>query len=555
MEHRARIRTRLRRAGLSAALAALLVPAVAGTADAAHSTHHKAKHVTHHKAKHKAKKKHKAKLPVITSVRPMHAAVGDTLTIKGRNFRRGVNKNTVIFMRTGGRPIFVKAGKATAKKLLVTLPKGLAGGLQVKSGVPVTTRFRLRVLAAKFGKSFTSRKHSPLIDPERTPVTHPTPSPSAPDADCDGDRTTNRFDADDDNDLLVDTVEIALKLDPCKADTDGDGVSDGFEYRSAVDLNDDEYQNKATVPHNDILPYPGKRPYPNPLDPTDAHTDYDGDSLQLSEEYTLWRYTLAHEGAPYSLERLTYSDGTQYSLFSRDANGRRHPAQLASTYPKHAQFVQWATANGYRDVYLYVRPTYAWNDPSQSITGQVFSIFDNNLDGSDDSSSYDLDRNTYISDDERDEDADGLSNFDETHGRMYDAKWWSTCYQQETPYPITYAGTDVANPDSDGDGILDGADDQDHDDIPNIMELSRAIASVSLPGRPDGWFDGKKQCTPPDPPAGSTPPLHQHSADYGQVNPFNPCLPAPWSRTCNRHPELQNEAAPFDLSPDWYALN
>ena len=36
------------------------------------------------------------------------------------------------------------------------------------------------------------------------------------------------------------------------------------------------------------MPYPGKRPYPNPLDGTDANTDYDGDSLTLGEEYKLW---------------------------------------------------------------------------------------------------------------------------------------------------------------------------------------------------------------------------------------------------------------------------
>ena len=43
-------------------------------------------------------------------------------------------------------------------------------------------------------------------------------------------------------------------------------MEDGYEYQSAVDLNDDEYQSP-----NDVLPYPGKRPYPNPLF-TDAGT-------------------------------------------------------------------------------------------------------------------------------------------------------------------------------------------------------------------------------------------------------------------------------------------
>ena len=52
------------------------------------------------------------------------------------------------------------------------------------------------------------------------------------------------------------------KLDPCLADTDGDSVEDGYEYQSALDLNH--------YPRTAPLPYPGKRPYPNPLDPSDG---------------------------------------------------------------------------------------------------------------------------------------------------------------------------------------------------------------------------------------------------------------------------------------------
>ena len=93
----------------------------------------------------------------------------------------------------------------------------------------------------------------------------------------------NKDDLDDDNDLLPDATESALKTDPCNADTDGDGVTDGYEFQSAVDLNDDEYQE----PQN-ILPAPEKRPYPNPLY-ADASVDYDGDSLTLGQEFSLWK--------------------------------------------------------------------------------------------------------------------------------------------------------------------------------------------------------------------------------------------------------------------------
>ena len=96
---------------------------------------------------------------------------------------------------------------------------------------------------------------------------------------------------------------------------------------------------------------------------------------------------------------------------------------------------------------------------------------------------WDLDADGYVSDDERDEDADGLTNYDETTDRCPPTGGRS-CYTAEGAYPIKYAGTKAIDADSDGDGILDGADDQDFDDVPNIMELSRNMAgNTPIPGR------------------------------------------------------------------------
>ena len=64
--------------------------------------------------------------------------------------------------------------------------------------------------------------------------------------------------------------------------------------------------------------------------------------------------------------------------------------------------------------------------------------------------------------------------------------------------------------------MRDGADDQDHDDIPNLMELSRFDAS-------GGLFDGESTCKP-DPDAPKYPDTNHPNA-YGRMNPFNPCLP------------------------------
>jgi hypothetical protein len=114
---------------------------------------------------------------------------------------------------------------------------------------------------------------------------------------------------------------------------------------------------------------------------------------------------------------------------------------------------------------------------------------------------------------------------------------------------VHYAGTSPVDSDSDGDGVLDGADDQDHDDIPNIMELSRFDASH--------LYDAKNgiECRKPDVPAGVPTPVQRHPNAYGRVNPFNPCLPATWARTCQRHHDINCDSAPFDESSNWYSLN
>jgi hypothetical protein len=511
-----------------AAIPALLVPAVAGTATAEAA---------------------KRKSPVVTSIAPKSVSVGETLTIRGRYFRAGRGKNTVAFKRDGGRAVFVKADLGTRKLLKVKLPKRLEGALRVRNGLPAPTRLRIRVLSTRFGKSFTAVKRSPMVGPEK-PATPPTPSSASATGDCDGDGVLNGVQPDDDSDLLSDTLEATLKTDPCKTDTDGDGVEDGYEYKSAIDLNDDDYQNP-----NQSLPYPSKRPYPNPLDATDANVDYDGDSLTTLEEQALWRYTMENGAAP-SLFPLTYSAGEKYSLVTRDGANRRTPTQAAGGYAKWNAFLTWAARDEVDDVddvgYLNVVIPHRG----------VVDIRDTNLDGhvepgagsigggffaASEATPYDLDQSDagarfhgYLSDDERDEDADGLTNYDETHGRMT-AGWWDACYSAEAPYPVKYAGTSPTVPDSDGDGVLDGADDQDHDDVPNMMELSRNAAS--------GFVDwAAMTCKKKDTAV-------KHGSAYGRTNPFNPCLPYTDSRTCTQHPGLNGASAPFDGSDNWYALN
>ena len=373
------------------------------------------------------------------------------------------------------------------------------------------------MLSARFGKRFTSRSKSPLVGPERPPAP-PTPKEADPKGDCDGDGQINRVDTDDDNDLLTDVAEKGWRLNGCKADTDGDKVEDGYEYQSARDLNDDEHQTP-----NDYIPYPEKRPYPNALDKTDGSTDHDGDDLTLLEEYKLWKVTIAN-GAPRTLASLGYSAGEQYSFNVRlGGTGNRRPTLIAEGYDKQADFLGWAAAHGYAQPGLSdVGGLFRDGIGAQHdwwLARVNFDIRDMDRSGgepeADERTYYDFDGTGFLSDSERDEDADGLTNWAETRGCM-NATYWTSLYDKETPYYITYAGTQLDVADSDGDGIRDGADDQDHDDVPNVMECSRILAS--------GLSED---------PAGSTT-LPTGRPWKGFVNPFNPCLPHVKSRTCKR---------------------
>ena len=205
---------------------------------------------------------------MVTTVSPIKLGIGDVMTITGKNFRKGKNKNTVVFKRDGGRAVFVKAPDATTTKIGVTVPAKLLPFLLKKKGKRTFTRFRVRVLSKKFAKKFTTASKSPMIGPDAIG--------GGTKDDCDGDKIKNNVDTDDDNDLIPDTLEATLGTDPCKRDTDGDGESDGWEYYSALDRN------------GSAKPAPFAKPYPNPLDGKDADIDHDGDGLTDIQEYTAW---------------------------------------------------------------------------------------------------------------------------------------------------------------------------------------------------------------------------------------------------------------------------
>lgn len=409
------------------------------------------------------------KPPVVRSVSPLKLAVGQKLTIRGKYFTPGKGKTRVFFVRRGGGTAFARTDSGTKTKIVVTVPAQMD---KVLKGKPA--RVRIRVLTKKFGK-WTATRKSPVITPSDGSggTTGPGTGLESPAGDCDKDQVPNSQETDDDNDLLSDEDEVKLATDPCKADSDGDGVEDGYEWFSALDLN-----RTVLFGTRPPTPYPGKRPYPNPLF-GDSDVDFDGDGMSLGDEQALWLKFGGHSPA------LNYSDGNQSTV----------PTLAPTDDPLRVQLDTASGAAHYGDGML--------------------------------------------DDGERDADGDGLSNWDESHGRMTQG-WWTAFYDEkpkETEYPLAYGGVNMLDNDTDGDGVPDGADDEDHDGLSNQFEVARpydwGTTYVSVGPNPEKAHDGGLNPNP-----------------YARVQPYNPCKPV-FSESCHRHP-------PFKYYPpdeDWQGLD
>jgi hypothetical protein len=411
----------LRSLSLVLAVASLLAPAVANAAS-----------------------QQKPVYPTISSIAPRKLMIGEKLTIKGAHLSAGKNKSSVAFYRPGKPVVFVKADSATSTKLVVTVSTTVGALLEQRDGAGVPTQVRLRVVATKMSKSWTKNSRSPVVIPLPGAAGAAPAAPGSAAAAAQAaalayktcrEQAADAPAADEDADGIANGTELQYKLDPCTADTDGDTLTDGYEFWSAIDLN------------GAAIPYPGKRPWPNPLDPTDINYDFDGDGLRLWQEYKLWK------GAGGTFPLTQYSDGTQ------NTGGTQPVITVAQRY-------------------------------------------------------LDLDRDNNLTDDERDFDGDGLSNMVEFNYTGTQA-WWKGINWRYKPHgaastsAVTYvegvyslrafSDPDPVDSDSDGDGILDGADDQDNDGWSNFVEMQLA-----------------------------------RSRSGYRVHPFNPCLPDPHARVCAR---------------------
>jgi hypothetical protein len=445
--------------------------------------------------------------PTIKSIRPLTANIGDKLTIRGKGFVKGKKKNTVVFMGAGKRVVWVKADSATSKTITVKLPDSLAAILTNSGGALTATRLQVRVISKKSARSFTKLSQSPKIGPKNgsTPggVANCVPHPSNPASDVDGD-------------MLPDALEVALKTDPCKYDTDGDGIGDGYEYQAALDLN--RNANSNAIP----WPYPGKKPYPNPLDASDANIDFDGDSLTLTEEYKAsfaWKIGIdpAHilqTFLPYTpnpnpnnnVMVVAYSDGDQSTNPGPTGNPIGDPTGPAA--PSSASGQATYDVNG--DGVIDGNDTWGFID----VNGN------GHFNGGEFVSWFNYSGQSFLTDDEKDIDGDGLSNYDETHGPLSGPNWWLTdgISKQDGTYPLPYTGTDWLDRDTNGDGRPDGSDDQDHDGYTNIEEDYGAY----IAGPFMSWASANNTVV--------------------NVHAFNPCLPNKMSPACTRHPVTEQYA-------------
>ena len=182
---------------LPAAVVALLAPVAAADAATARTTY-----------------------PTITKIDPLNLAIGETMVVTGRGFVPGKDKNTVVFKRTNERAIFAKAVSATSTKLKVVVPEKLRPFLNKQADQAVPTKFRIRVLAKRFGKRYTKASSSPTIAPmgrvtTDTPGANGQTAPPAP-TDCENDGLVDDVDTDDDNDHMTDAFEQSIGSYRCK---------------------------------------------------------------------------------------------------------------------------------------------------------------------------------------------------------------------------------------------------------------------------------------------------------------------------------------------------
>jgi hypothetical protein len=133
--------------------------------------------------------------------------------------------------------------------------------------------------------------------------------------------------------------------------------------------------------------------------------------------------------------------------------------------------------------------------------------------------------------------------------------WWNIHYSgddpntfvpysgyKETQYPNApqlFVQTSFVDPDTDGDGVPDGDDDQDHDGYPNWFEVARPDGSAQFGG--ERWWETytSLKVFPYSLSSG-------HDDRQARVQPYNPCKPTS-SEACHAFPPPNY----YDKNEDW----
>ena len=148
--------------------------------------------------------------PVVKRVTPKHVFVGETLTIRGQHFRRGVNKNMVAFKRRARR-----SSSCAAETGHHQASEGRAA--QAAREGPARPERHAGADAAPGPRALRALRqalHEPLEVAARRPreaAGAAEPKEANPNGDCDGDGQINRVDTDDDNDLLSDDARESAR--------------------------------------------------------------------------------------------------------------------------------------------------------------------------------------------------------------------------------------------------------------------------------------------------------------------------------------------------------
>lgn len=165
-----------------------------------------------------------ASRPSVSSLSPPALRVGDTLTVRGRNFLPGKKRNSVVFKHDGSPEVTVRAAQATRTQMQVVVPATLAKYLAVPGGVSKPVRFRVRVVAGRStSKGFTTLKRSPVIVPPHAAAGNTQPL-DVPQDGCDTGGIVE--DVTGDPDTLGSDV-LPAEPDACSADAGGDPSIDG----------------------------------------------------------------------------------------------------------------------------------------------------------------------------------------------------------------------------------------------------------------------------------------------------------------------------------------